>query len=142
MSYERLSGGPALREQVDFRSASLHVRRAKNGTTATHPLSGLEMRELRRRQRESSASPFVFVSETRCAAIGVRVLPHGRAGGPLGQSGYQGARPHAAACLRLQASQRRTRYACNADYLGHRNIQNATRYTVLAPQRFRKFFAD
>jgi integrase len=50
-------------EQVDFKTASLHIRRAKNGTPATHPLSGREMRELRRHQRESAASPFVFVSE-------------------------------------------------------------------------------
>jgi site-specific recombinase XerD len=27
-------------------------------------------------------------------------------------------------------------------YLGHRNIQNPTRYTALAPQRFKKFFRD
>jgi type 1 fimbriae regulatory protein FimB/type 1 fimbriae regulatory protein FimE len=27
-------------------------------------------------------------------------------------------------------------------YLGHRNIQNTTRYTALAPQRFKKFFRD
>jgi integrase len=50
-------------EQVDFKTATLHIRRAKNGTPATHPLSGREMRELRRHQRESPASPFVFVSE-------------------------------------------------------------------------------
>src|SRR5437588_7041162 len=50
-------------EQVDFKTASLHIRRAKNGTPATHPLSGREMRELRRHQRESAQSPFVFVSE-------------------------------------------------------------------------------
>jgi integrase len=50
-------------EQVDFKMAVLHVRRAKNGTSATHPLSGREMRELRRHQRESPSSPFVFVSE-------------------------------------------------------------------------------
>jgi integrase len=50
-------------EQVDFKTASLHIRRAKNGTPATHPLTGREMRELRRHQRESAQSPFVFVSE-------------------------------------------------------------------------------
>ncbi|HWW35344.1 MAG TPA: HGGxSTG domain-containing protein, partial [Xanthobacteraceae bacterium] len=49
-------------EQVDFKTATLHIRRAKNGTPATHPLSGREMRELRRHQRESPQSPFVFVS--------------------------------------------------------------------------------
>jgi site-specific recombinase XerD len=27
-------------------------------------------------------------------------------------------------------------------YLGHRNIQNTTRYTALAPQRFKEFFGD
>ena len=50
-------------EQLDLKSASLHVRRVKNGTPATHPLTGRELRELRRHQRESVQSPFVFVSE-------------------------------------------------------------------------------
>jgi site-specific recombinase XerD len=27
-------------------------------------------------------------------------------------------------------------------YLGHRNFQNTTRYTALAPQRFKEFFRD
>jgi type 1 fimbriae regulatory protein FimE len=27
-------------------------------------------------------------------------------------------------------------------YLGHRNIQNTTRHTALAPQRFKEFFRD
>jgi hypothetical protein len=27
-------------------------------------------------------------------------------------------------------------------YLGHRNIQNTTRYTALVPQRFEEFFRD
>ena len=50
-------------EQVDFKTASLHVRRAKNGTPSTHPLTGRELRALRKHQRESPKSPFVFVSE-------------------------------------------------------------------------------
>jgi hypothetical protein len=37
-------------EQVDFKAASLHVRRVKNGTPSTHPLTGRELRELRRHQ--------------------------------------------------------------------------------------------
>jgi hypothetical protein len=28
------------------------------------------------------------------------------------------------------------------EYLGHRNIQNTTRYTALAPQLFKEFFRD
>src|SRR5262249_45877941 len=43
-------------DQVDFNRAVLHVRRVKQGTPATHPLTGLEMRALRKLQRESEAS--------------------------------------------------------------------------------------
>src|SRR5207302_10341918 len=50
-------------DQVDFNRAVLHVRRSKRGTPSVHPLSGAEMRALRRLQRESEASPFLFVSE-------------------------------------------------------------------------------
>jgi integrase len=51
-------------EQVDLENAILHVRRVKQGTPATHPLTGRELRALRRLQREHvSKSPFVFVSE-------------------------------------------------------------------------------
>ena len=50
-------------EQIDFKTASLHIRRVKNGTPSTHPLTGRELRELRRHLRESAQSPFVFVSE-------------------------------------------------------------------------------
>src|SRR5262249_8885474 len=50
-------------DQIDFKGATLHVRRLKNGTSSTHPLTGRELRALRRHQRESAKSPFVFVSE-------------------------------------------------------------------------------
>src|SRR5829696_8377157 len=46
-------------DQVDFDRASLHVRRSKGGTPSVHPLSGSEMRCLRRLQREGTGSPFV-----------------------------------------------------------------------------------
>jgi integrase len=44
--------------QVDSATATLHVRRVKRGTPATHPLRGDEMRALRKLQRESPASSF------------------------------------------------------------------------------------
>src|SRR5450631_4478041 len=50
-------------EQIDFSSATLHVRRVKNGKPSTHPIRGDELRSLRKHQREVSKSPFVFVSE-------------------------------------------------------------------------------
>ena len=51
-------------DQVDLENALLHVRKLKNGSPATHPLTGKELRALRRLQREKhTKSPFVFTSE-------------------------------------------------------------------------------
>ena len=51
-------------EQVDFRTATLHVRRLKQGTPSTHPILGDELRALRRLQRKQGPkSAFVFTSE-------------------------------------------------------------------------------
>ena len=38
-------------DQVEFRTATLHVRRVKQGTPSTHPILGDELRALRRLQR-------------------------------------------------------------------------------------------
>jgi integrase len=57
-------------DQIDFKAATLHVRRLKNGTPTTHPLTGRELRALRRHQRESAKSPFAFVSERGAARSG------------------------------------------------------------------------
>jgi integrase len=48
---------------VDFKTTTLHVRRLRSVTSATHPLSRHEMRELRRHQPQCRSSLFVFVSE-------------------------------------------------------------------------------
>ena len=85
-------------EQVDFKTASLHVRRVKNGTPSTHPLTGRELRLLRRHQRESERSPFVFVSERGAPSIRTRFLPHDRESGRGGKAGHQGPCPYVAAC--------------------------------------------
>src|SRR4029077_18562425 len=50
-------------EQVEFNSATLHVRRVKNGKPSTHPVRGDELRALRKLKREAPKSPFMFVSE-------------------------------------------------------------------------------
>src|SRR5262249_20930430 len=50
--------------QVDFDHATLAVTRVKHGTPSTHPLTGRELRALRRLHREAEGrSPFLFVSE-------------------------------------------------------------------------------
>src|SRR5262249_24885841 len=50
-------------DQIDFDAGILHVTRRKRGTPSTHPISGDELRALRRLKRDAKPSPFVFVSE-------------------------------------------------------------------------------
>jgi integrase len=126
-------------DQVDFNQAVLHVRRVKHGNPSTHPLSGVEMRALRRLQRET-ASPFVFVSER---------------GAPFSTAGFARMLERAAevASIDIKVHPHMLRHACgfalaNAGhdtralqaYLGHRNIQHTVRYTELAPGRFKNFW--
>jgi hypothetical protein len=50
--------------QVEFgRSASLHVRRLKNGKPSVHPLRGDELRALRELRRQFHDSGYVFATE-------------------------------------------------------------------------------
>src|SRR6516162_11768067 len=62
-------------DQVDFRTATLHVRRVKQGSPSTHPIIGDELRMLRRLQRDQEPkSPFVFTSE-RGSPFTIRANP-------------------------------------------------------------------
>ena len=50
-------------DQFDLKRAQVHINRLKNGSPATHPVEGDELRLLRRLQREYPDSPFVFATE-------------------------------------------------------------------------------
>jgi integrase len=79
--------------QVDFRTATMHVRRVKKGTPSTHPILGDELRALRRLQREQEPkSPFVFTSERRAPFTTAGFA--GRARRFRSQAGLQGAPAH------------------------------------------------
>jgi type 1 fimbriae regulatory protein FimB/type 1 fimbriae regulatory protein FimE len=128
-------------EQVDFRTAVLHVRRVKQGTPSTHPLVGDELRALRRLQREQEPkSPFVFTSER---------------GAPFTTAGFARMleRLGAQARLPFKVHPHMLRHACGyalanrghdtralQAYLGHKNIQHTVRYTELSPTRFKDFW--
>jgi integrase len=128
--------------QVDFNGATLHVRRAKNGKAATHPIRGDEMRALRKLQREAAKSPFVFVNER-----GTPFSPDGfnwlvkrtgqKAGLPFQVHAHM--LRHSAG-YKLAGDGHDTRAI--QDYLGHRNISNTVRYTELSPTRFKNFWRD
>jgi integrase len=129
-------------DDVDFTAGKLHVRRAKGGTASVHPMTGRELRALRRLHRETEASVHVFVSERQA---------------PLSVAGYQRmvARAGEAAGFPFLISSHMLRHSCGfklandghdtraiQHYLGHRSINSTVRYTALAPDRFKGFWRD
>jgi hypothetical protein len=60
---QRCSKGTLRWEQVDLFHGRLHVHRLKNGMPSVHPLTGIELRALRRLQREQKPGRYVFMSE-------------------------------------------------------------------------------
>lgn len=130
-------------DQIDFASATLHVRRVKRGTPSTHPIMGDELRALRRLQREQEPkSPFVFTSERA---------------GPFTTAGFAKMveRAGVEANLPFKVHPHMLRHACGfalankghdtralQAYLGHKNIQHTVRYTELSSTRFKDFWRE
>jgi integrase len=50
-------------DQADLVHGRLHVNRLKNGIPSVHPLTGIELRALRRLQRKQNPGRYVFMSE-------------------------------------------------------------------------------
>jgi type 1 fimbriae regulatory protein FimE len=129
-------------DQVDLAQGLVYVARRKNGLPSVHPLRGPELRALRRLQRDDANAAYVFVSERKAplTADAVRkiVARAGRKAGiefPI--------HPHMlrhATGYKLANDGQDTRAI--QQYLGHRNIQHTTRYTDLAPDRFKDFWQD
>jgi type 1 fimbriae regulatory protein FimE len=129
-------------DQFDLRQGLLHVARCKHGIASVHPVRGPELRALRRLLRDYPDTPYVFVSERKAplTADAVRKIVS-RAGREAGIEFP--VHPHMlrhAAGYKLANDGQDTRAIQH--YLGHRNIQHTTRYTELAPDRFKEFWRD
>ena len=130
-------------DQVDFRTATLHVRRVKQGTPSTHPILGDELRALRRLQRDQEPkSPFVFTSERGApftTAGFARMIERAGTERDLASRPIPHMLRHA--CGYALANKGHDTRALQA-YLGHRNIQHTVRYTELCPTRFKDFWRN
>ena len=129
--------------QIEFgRNATLHVRRAKNGKPAAHPIRGDELRALRHLERLKANSPYVFETER---------------GGPFTTDAVNRLikRIGERAAFSFKVHIHMLRHACGyalankghdtraiQDWLGHRSIQHTARYTELSQERFRGFWRD
>ncbi len=129
-------------DQVDFQTGVLHVRRAKAGTPATHPLTGRELRALRRLQRETGPSTHLFMSERKA---------------PISIDGFQKMVERLSVRVKLgfPVHAHMLRHACGFKmandgvdtrtiraYLGHKDIRHTVRYTELSPVRFKGLWKD
>ena len=134
----------ALRwDQIDLRAGLLHVSRLKGGAPSTHPLRGPELRALRRLRRGyPNSAAYVFTTERDgpLTDSGVRKIV-GRAGAaaPLPFPVHPHMLRHATG-YKLANDGQDTRAIQH--YLGHKNIAHTTRYTNLAPDRFKTFWRD
>ncbi len=130
-------------DQVDFKTATLHVRRVKKGTPSTHPILGDELRALRRLQRQQEPkSPFVFTSERGAPFTTAGFARMVERAGIEAKLGFK-AHPHMLrhACGYALANKGHDTRSLQA-YLGHRNIQHTVRYTELSPMRFKDFWRE
>ena len=128
-------------DQVDFRSAALHVRRVKQGTPSVHPIVGDELRAFRRLLREQEPkSPFVFTSERGAPFTTAGFARMVERAGIEARLGFK-VHPHMLrhACGYALANRGHDTRALQA-YLGHKNIQHTVRYTELSPLRFKDFW--
>jgi integrase len=128
-------------DQVDMRTATLHVRRVKQGTPSTHPILGDELRVLRRLRREQDPkSPFFFTSERGSPFTTAGFARMIERAGKVAKLSFE-AHPHMLrhACGFALANKGHDTRALQA-YLGHRNIQHTVRYTEMSPTRFKDFW--
>jgi type 1 fimbriae regulatory protein FimB/type 1 fimbriae regulatory protein FimE len=125
--------------EVDFDTATMHIRRVKNGKPATHPIRGDELRSLRKLQRDT-IGPYVFTSERGAPFTPEALNRHIK-------------RLAAKTSIGFPVHAHMLRHACGfklandghdtraiQDWLGHRAIQHTVRYTELSPTRFKDFW--
>jgi integrase len=125
-------------EQFDLKAATVHIRRAKNGTPGIHGLQGHELRLIRQLMRENGEySRFLFLSERR-APLSIdgaqRLIKR------LGEAArlpfpihVHMLRHSAGYALAGRGVDTRTLQA----FMGHKSIANTVVYTAVADKRIR-----
>jgi len=129
--------------QLDLDAGRLEVRRAKGGEDGQHPISGREIRGLRKlRRQQPIGSRYEFVTD--------------RTGAPMTRNGFYKLLEKAAAAAGLDdVHPHLLRHGCGfklvnngmdtlalAAYLGHANVQNTKRYARMNATRFDGIWRD
>ena len=139
----RVSELVALRwEQVDLDAGRLRVIRRKGSDDSVQPLSGSEIRALRRIKREQEAGTrYVFITERKATMTtsGFDKMLR-RTAARIGMAGVYCHLLRHACGFKLVNQGVDTRSL--AAYLGHVNLTNTRRYTKMDAKRFNGFWKD
>src|SRR6516225_7858923 len=127
-------------DQSDLKAATIHIRRAKNGTPGIHGLQGDELRLIRALLRENPNSSFLFLSE-RKAPLSIdgaqRLIERlGVAAGFAFPIHVHMLRHSAGYALAGRGVDTRTLQA----FMGHRSIASTVVYTAVADKRLRNIW--
>jgi len=128
--------------QVDLFQGLLYVHRRKGGVHTTHPLAGIEIRALRKLQRDYPETDFLFISERKGPITDHtfrKLLTRAAKEGNFKFSVHPHMLRHATG-FKLANDGIDTRSIQH--YLGHKSIRHTTRYTELASDRFKNFWTD
>ena len=127
-------------EQIDLKAATIHIRRAKNGTPGIHGLQGDELRLIRALLRAQPNSTFLFLSERKAplSIDGVQKLVErlGVAAGFAFPIHAHMLRHSAGYALAGRGVDTRTLQA----FMGHKSIANTVVYTSVADKRIRSIW--
>jgi len=129
-------------DQLDLEQGFFHVRRLKRGVPSTHPLTGGEIRALRRLKSAAPDMIYVFVSERKGPLTDSSVRKMVARAGEIAELGFP-VHPHQLrhGCGYKLANDKQDTRAIQL-FLGHRNIQHTVKYTELAAGRFQDFWQD
>lgn len=127
--------------QIDLDAGRVRVLRLKDGEDGVHPLSGREIRGLRKLRRAQVVSRHVFLSNRKApmtARAFYKLLALAGA-----RAGLDGVHPH---LLRHATGFKLVNDGMDslslAAYLGHKNINNTRRYTKMDARRFDGVWRD
>ena len=129
-------------EQVDFKEGLLHVSRIKNGKDSVHPIPGVELRLLRRLERQPNRQRHIFLSERKSSIKNNTVNDMFKLMGKHAGLAFP-VHPHMLrhACGFYLANKGIDLRAIQL-YLGHANVANTVIYTQLASNKFNGFWKD
>ena len=128
--------------QVDLFQGLLYVHRRKGGVHTTHPVAGVEIRALRKLQRDYPETDFLFISERKEPLTDHafrKVLTRISDTSELSFNIHPHMLRHATG-FKLANDGIDTRSIQH--YLGHKSIRHTARYTELASDRFKNFWTD